>query len=152
MVFARFPASILGRTNDGILVPARMAAAAMHFLAFIIVTQDRLRLVPYALPTPYTAAEFDAVLNELNTALAFTFLCYLFSCAAFLSGLLIRHETLHFVQTAFHVGGAALLFCVWDYSLHVNRVWHSLLFFNLLPVAIDALALIDLWRRQMFWL
>jgi hypothetical protein len=152
LLWSRYPASVLARTTEGILLPLRMGAASVHFLAFIIVTQDRERLVPFSLATPYTKEEYDTQLNQINSSLAFTFLCAALTCAIFLSGVLMRHETLHFVQGLLHAGGAALLLAVWRYDQHTDRVWHAFLFFSLLPLLIDVLAVLLVWRRGLLWI
>ena len=151
ILFTRYPASILGRTTDSILIPIRMGCASVHFLAFIILIEYRETLIKYSLPTPYTDSEYTKQMNELNTSLAFTFLFGLVTVAIFLSGVLIRYETLHFIQASLHAAGAGLLMTVWNDNLHTDRVWHAMLFFNLVPAVIDLLGIGYLWKQRRLW-
>lgn len=150
-ILSRYPASILGRINDSIILSLRMGAASVHLLAFIILVDNKDNLLPYSLPTPYTEAEYNTQKDELNATLAFTFLCALASVAIFITGVLIKHETLHFIQMCLHGGGAAMLMAVWDWNLHTDRVWHAFLFFSLLPLVIDVAALLWLARERRLW-
>jgi hypothetical protein len=51
LLLGRYPASILGRINDSIVLSLRMGAASVHVLAFIILVDNRELLIPHS---PYT--------------------------------------------------------------------------------------------------
>lgn len=150
-ILSRFPASLICRVNDSILIPLRMGCAAVHFLGFIMVADNKLDLIKVSVPDPYTQDEHTTALNDINASLVFTCVFALVTLFIFLSGILARFETLHFIQAALHAGGAALLLKVWSDNLHVNRVWHSMVFFNLIPAVIDVLAVIYVWFDRTFW-
>ncbi len=150
-IISRYPASILGRINDSIILSLRMGAASVHVLAFIILVDSRDSLLRYSLPTPYTESEWITQRDELQASLAFIFLCALVSLTIFITGVLIKYETLHFIQMLLHSGGAAMLLAVWDWNLHTNRVWHAFLFFSLLPVVIDVCAVLWLAKERRLW-
>lgn len=147
LVFARYPASLL-RVSDGIILPLRMAAAALHCLAFVICVNDHERLVGFSVSS---LDPREQMLHEIRSSLAFTFMFLTLSSFIFITGVLVRFETLHAVQALLHIGGCAMLLAVWGYELHVDRVWHSALVFNLLPLVIDILAMAYMYRRKMLW-
>lgn len=156
LLMARYPASLF-RVNDGIILPLRMGAAALHCLAFVIWANGHGELAMYSVTAASESAVLESAIyaalkDEVRSSLAFTFMFLVLSSFIFLTGALVRFETLHFVQALFHIGGCAMLFTAQQQKLHVDRVWHSALVFNLLPLVLDLLALIYVWRRKRLWI
>ena len=151
LLYPRWPSSLF-RVNDGILLPVRMAAAALHCLAFVVCVEDHGALALASVNQTWAIDTYEGLRHEVRSSLAFTFMFLVLTSFIFLTGVLIRWEALHFCQAMLHVGGSALLLAVWRYRLHVDRVWHSALVFNLMPLCIDVLAMLYVWRRKMLWI
>ncbi len=151
-ISSRFPASIVCRVNDSILIPLRMGCAAVHFLGFIMIADNKLEIIKYSLSDPYTQDEYNTAVDDINAALVFTCAFSIVTLMIFLSGVLAKFETLHFIQACLHIGGAALLLKVWDDNLHLNRVWHSMIFFNLIPAVFDVCGVIYVWLERRLWI
>lgn len=141
LVAAQYP-TFLSNANTHVLLPWRMAAAALHFVGILTVADYRDVLITVAsLPPVYRSADFDYLHQSANWAVAASLICLAVCVLGIVSGRTVRYEALNFFHAVAHTIAGVLLVVVWYKTHHVIRLWHVFYIFGFIPAFVEAAAL-----------
>ena len=153
IVVNQFPTFAV-RFNETLLLPWRLTAMAAELAACICLFEARTAVVSAWYTDANGAGSFLDATSEtaegyrtLTGALAVTIVGTFVSIAIFLSAGLLRNEAHNMVQCVRHTVSSILLFMVWYYNWHPIRAWHIWIWFTMVPLLVEVLLAVRLYRR-----